>query len=531
MTIFELAIALLFVGALLAAAARRMNAPYPAMLALAGAAIALLPSAPRVALDPELALTLFVAPVLLDAAYDSSPRDLRRNWRAVTGLALVAVGLTVAAVAIAVRALVPDIPWAAAVALGAIVAPPDAAAATAVLRQLHPPHRVLVILEGESLFNDATALLTYRLAVAAAVTGTVSGWAAAPMLVAVCAGSVLLGLALSWLSVRLLPRVEDVATAVLLQFLSTFAVWMLAERLHLSGIITMVVYAIRVARTAPINVPARIRIPSYAVWEVVVFVLNVLAFILIGLQLEPIVSRQGRAELTGYAVTIAAVLAAVIAVRFAWVLGYTVVVRAARWVRGRIRGGARGEAEPSFRAAAVIAWCGMRGIVTLAAALALPDGTHGVPAFPHRDLVVATAFGVVLGTLVLQGLTVSPLMRLLRLEDDGSVERESRLARAETARAALEAIGAAGEAPETVELLRRKYEARLQAASAPAGSSAPIYEEQAALASLQRSIQSVQRRALFDLRARGAIGDDAFHRVEEELDWGDVNLAVHSRRD
>src|SRR5213592_3929616 len=161
MAVFELVLTLLLVGAVLAALTRRFNAPYPALLALAGAALALLPDVPSVTLDPELALTLLVAPVLLDAAFDSSPRDLKQNWRAVTGLALVAVGLTVAAVALVARWMVPELPWPAAIALGAIVAPPDAAAATSVLRQLHAPHRVFVILEGESLFNDATALLTY----------------------------------------------------------------------------------------------------------------------------------------------------------------------------------------------------------------------------------------------------------------------------------------------------------------------------------------------------------------------------------
>ncbi|MGH7519164.1 MAG: cation:proton antiporter [Gemmatimonadales bacterium] len=274
MAVFELVIALLFVGAVLAAVARRMHAPYPALLALAGAGLALFPNVPSVTLDPELALTLFVAPVLLDAAFDSSPRDLKENWRAVTGLALVAVGVTVAAVAVVARWLVPDLSWAAAIALGAIVAPPDAAAATAVLRQLRPPHRVLVILEGESLFNDASALLIYRLAVAAVVTGTFSGWSAVPMLALVFLGSILLGAVLSWISLRALVRIHDVATAVIVQFLSTFAVWMIAERLHLSGIITVVVFAIMVARTAPDQTPARVRIPSYAVWDVVVFVLR-----------------------------------------------------------------------------------------------------------------------------------------------------------------------------------------------------------------------------------------------------------------
>jgi CPA1 family monovalent cation:H+ antiporter len=267
------------------------------------------------------------------------------------------------------------------------------------------------------------------------------------------------------------------------------------------------------------------------VWDVAVFVLNVLAFILIGLQLKPILAGLDRAELVAYGLTVAAVLAAVIAVRFAWVMGSAVV---ARWIGSmalRRTDSPDGASDRPFRAAVVIAWCGMRGIVTLAAALALPDGAHGAPAFPHRDLIIVTAFGVVLGTLVLQGLSMSPLMRWLRLEDDGSVERETRLARAETTRAALDTLTAAGDGSELVQLMRRKYEARLRAVGEPAGASGPADDEHAQLAAIQQSVQEAQRRTLHDLRARGTIGDDAFHRVEQELDWGDVNLEGLSRRD
>src|SRR6185369_16304676 len=189
MAVFQIVIALLLGGAVLAAIARRMSTPYPALVAIAGAALALFPRVPSLVLDPELALALFVAPVLLDAAFDASQRDLRRNWRAVVSLALGAVVLTVALVAIAAHLLVPDMPWAAAIALGAIVAPPDAAAATAVLKQLRPPHQLLVVLEGESLFNDASALLIYRFAIAASVAGFVSTRSFAWTLVAVGAGS------------------------------------------------------------------------------------------------------------------------------------------------------------------------------------------------------------------------------------------------------------------------------------------------------------------------------------------------------
>jgi monovalent cation/hydrogen antiporter len=280
---------LLLGGVGLALLTPRLGVPWPALLALAGAALAFAPGMPEAALEPELALALFVAPVLLDAAFDASPRDLRKNWAAVGSLVLVAAGLTVAAVAAVARWLEPSLPWAAAVALGAIVAPPDAAAATAVLRQVRLPHRVMVILEGESLLNDASALLIYRFAVGV-VVGGVAAWTV-PLLALAALGGVALGVALARLYLALIARVEDGAPSVVLQFLSTFGVWLLAEALGLSAVLTVVAYAVTLARLAPGRMGARFRRASYAVWDVSVFVLNVLAFILVGLQLRGILAR------------------------------------------------------------------------------------------------------------------------------------------------------------------------------------------------------------------------------------------------
>jgi monovalent cation/hydrogen antiporter len=515
MEVFELVIGLLLVGAVLGAWARRLNVPYPALLALAGAGLALLPNVPSVTLDPQLALALFVAPVLLDAAYDTSTRDLKQYWRPVASLAFITVVITVAAVAAVARWSAPGLPWAAAVALGAIVAPPDAAAAITVLRQLRPPHRLLVILGGESLLNDATALLIYRLAVAAAVTGTISGWSVVPMLAVVAIGSIVLGAVLSKITLRVTAGIEDIATAVIVQFLTTFGVWILAERLGLSGIITMVVYAILVAREAPDLIPARVRVPSYAVWEVVVFVLNALAFILVGLQLKPILNRLSTPELVRYTVVAALVCLTVILVRIVWVMGYVAV---ARWIGGRPQ---LPEEYPSFRAGAVVAWCGMRGTVTLAAALALPDGPLGAR-FPYRDLILFTAFCVVLVTLVVQGMTVRPLMRALALHDDGSVDREVQLARAETARAALDVVDHTKSGDDLIELFRRKYQDRIRRAEG-AGVASPSDAGDSDFTAVQRRAQAAERRTLSDLRTQGVIGDDAFHRVEEELDWAEMH--------
>ncbi len=527
MVVFEIVIGLLLVGAGLAAFARRIGTPYPALVALAGAALAVIPGTPTLVLNPELALALFVAPVLLDAAFDASQRDLRANWRPVAGLALGAVALTVAAVAWTCRLLVPDMPWAAAIALGAIVAPPDAAAATAVLKQLRPPHRLLVILEGESLFNDASALLVYRLAIIASVSGFALGWNVAGLLVFGVIGSLVLGYVLARAIVAVLAKVDDVSTAVIVQFVTAFAVWILAERLQLSGILTMVVFAMTAARRAPQVTPARVRIPSYAVWEVAVFILNVLAFILVGLQLRSIVGQLDQGTLVEYLWIAAAVSGAVIVARFAWVIG---VAAADRW---RCRPRAPGEPCPAEavgltpRAAALVGWCGMRGIVTLAAALALPTGDGGAAAFPYRDLILFCSFAVVLVTLVLQGMTLRPLVLGLGLEDDGTVEREVHLARAEVLRAALAALASAPDTPVSG-LVRRRYELRLRRAEARR--EADGGEDRADLAEgpidadvLWQAI-AAERRRLLALRAAGTIGDAAYQQIEQELDWAELNL-------
>jgi Na+/H+ antiporter len=517
MPVFELVIGLLFVGALFALWANRVGVPYPALLALVGTILALVPGVPEVALDPELALALFVAPTLLDAAYDASPRDLRENLAPVVSLAVIMVALTVGAVAWAARMVVPEISWAAAITLGAIVAPPDASAASAVLRRLQPPHRLLVILEGESLFNDATSLLIYRAAVGAAVTGAFSGWSVLPMLLVTCGGGLVAGYVLARVQIWVFSRVEDIPISVLLQFIGTFAVWMLADRIGLSAIITVVAFAMTLARRVAGRMNARHRIASYAVWEVAVLVLNVLAFVLIGLQLRGILSR-GNGEWHSYAVTAGAVCATVIVVRIAWVMSHTT---ASRW---RIRRFGAPSMErlttPTFASGLLSSWCGMRGIVSLAAALALPES------FPHRDLIVFCAFCVVLATLVLQGLTLRPLMHRLGLRDDGTVAREISIGRAETARAALRLLEAPDPRPKSTHILISEYQARLRAAE----SGAPLEAEaprDGSLAALQRRAVDVQRQTLTDLRARGVIGDDAFHVLEEEIDL--LELTAHAR--
>ena len=493
----------LFVAAvLLAAGARRAGAPYPVFLALGGALLAFLPIGSSFSLPAELALALFVAPVLLDAAFDASLRDLKDNWLPVSGLVIVAVGLTTAAVAIVTRALVPDVPWAAAIALGAIVAPPDAVAATAVLRHLRPPHRILTILEGESLLNDASALLIYRLAVGAVASGGFSLAGVAPTFLLAVVGSVIAGPALGWTTLRMLDRIQHVPTAIILQFVTTFAVWILAETVGLSGVLTMVCYAITVAQTAPERIPARIRIPTYAVWETVVFALNILAFIFIGLQIRPILDELEPSTRVQYLTVAGAIIVTVIVVRVAWHMSFNAVIR---W-RDRRFGfnPPRPMLRPTVASGLVISWSGMRGIVSLAAALALPI------AFPYRDLIVLSAFFVVLGTLVIHGLTLGPLLRALTLNDDDPVGREVRAARDRALRAGLASV--ADEHSPAADEVRQELSAHL----AHDEEARDGYSEHGKLH--RRALQAARQEVL-TMRTNQEIGDDAFHRIEEELDW------------
>ncbi|HEV7257236.1 MAG TPA: sodium:proton antiporter [Bosea sp. (in: a-proteobacteria)] len=511
MVLFESILAYLLGAVLLAALARRMGVAYPVMLAVAGAALAFVPNVPQIPLDPDLVLVLFVAPILLDAGFDTSVRDLRRNWRCIGGLVVVAVGLTTVAVACVTRWLVPEIPWAAAIALGAIVAPPDAVAATAILRRVRPPHRLIVILEGESLLNDATALLIYRLAVAAVAAGSFSPVDALPTFGLVVFGSVALGGCLGWLVVRLLARFEDAPSLIILQFITTFGVWILSERLHLSGIITIVVYAMVLAWSVPAMTSARLRIPMYAVWETAIFVLQIFAFILVGLQLRPIFGNLDAATIAKYGVVAVAVLVTTIVVRLVWVFFDHRVASFSL-----PHDAPRDDLQPDVTSRSdgiIIAWCGMRGIVTLAAAYALP--VH----FPYRDLILICAFGVVVGTLVVQGLTLPLLLHHLPIEDHHPIEREFRTARRQALEAAMGAIaehrtGAAG-------MVQAEYAEMLQQS---------LEEETADTEQnrLRRKALAVARDKALEMRRAGEIGDNAFHKLEEELDWLELGAVARS---
>jgi CPA1 family monovalent cation:H+ antiporter len=518
MATFDWIIVLLLGAALLAALARRIGVPYPTLLALGGVALAFVPSSPSWTLDPHLALTLFVAPVLLDAAYDTSLRDLRANWKPVAGLVIAAVGTTVIAVALVARWLVPDMPWPVAVALGAIVAPPDAAAATAVMRHVKLPHKLLKILEGESLLNDASALLVYRLAIVTMAAGELSVATFVPVFLLTVFGSLAAGVAFAYATRPLLDRMRDVPIALIVQFTLTFGVWIAAEAIGLSGILTLVAYAMVIARRGSRQMPAQMRVPVFAVWEAVVFVLNAFAFVLIGMQLRPIWQRlDGGGARTEAVIAAAVVLAVVIAARFVWVMTYQALKR--RKQRRRDEDIARAAAPVSIvRSGVVLSWAGMRGIVTLAAAFALPETLPDGSAFPHRDLILLCAFGVVLGTLVLQGLTLAPLIKRLGLTDDDPVGREIRLGRTHAYSALLDAIKDDDTLPG--KLLRKEYAAVVELNDNPAEHT-PVDEVPGG--PLRRHAIAVARQRAFELRQTDVIGDDAYRVLLQELDWAELS--------
>jgi CPA1 family monovalent cation:H+ antiporter len=352
-----------------------------------------------------------------------------------------------------------------------------------------------MVLEGESLLNDASSLLIYRLAVSAVATGGISIGAAAPAFALVAFGSVAAGWGLAKFVARMIRRVDDAAIATVLQFVTTYGVWILAERLQLSGVITIVSFGLTAARESTSSMPTLVRVRSYATCGSITFVLNVLAFVLVGMQLRgTLLAMEGGAHVEWLGVA-AVCLAVVIVIRFVWGFLYRLLDR----------NESNNMDEESFKAVLVVGWCGMRGIVTVAAALALPVG------FPYRDFILITAFVVVLGTLLIQGLTLSPLLQWLDMPRDSVVQSEIRMARSAALKAALHGLDNFS-GPDT-RLLRREYRLALADAKRAGRSSA------AEVGALRMKTILHARTALDALRDGGTIGDEAYRRVEEELDW------------
>jgi Na+/H+ antiporter len=536
----EAILILLVAVAALATLANRIKVPYPILLVLGGLVLGFVEFLPQVALKPDVVFLLFLPPLLYVSAIFTSWRDFRANLRPISLLAVGLVLMTTCVVA-AVAHWTVGLPWAAAFVLGAIVSPTDAIAATAVAQRLGVPRRIVTILEGESLVNDATGIVAYRIAVGAVVAGTFSLWQAGLQFIIGAVGGIAVGLAVGWAVLWARRHVsEDPSVQNTISLLTPFAAYLLAEEpshyawkelLHLpgefafSGVLSVVATGLYVGRRGPYVITPETRLQGYAFWELVTFLLNGLIFALIGLQLRDIV--QGLSEFSAATLILYAALISltVILVRFLWVFPATYVPR---WLSRSLR---ERDPSPSPRAVTVIAWTGMRGVISLAAALALPLTVEGGAPFPGRDLILFLTFSVILATLVVQGLSLPALIRGLGLEDDGSQEREEIEGRIEVAQAALARIEELVEEDwvreDTAERVRGLYNYRRSRFSARFdGDEDGIEERSAAYQRFMRELLRTQRRALIELRNEGRIGDEAMHRIERDLDLEESRLEI-----
>jgi monovalent cation/hydrogen antiporter len=522
----ELILGLMIAIAALTTVARLINVPYPILLVLGGLVIGVLPGLPEVELDPDLVLVLFLPPLLYSAAFFASLRDLRADLRPIS---LAAVGLVIATmcgVAVVAHALIDGLPWAAAFALGAIVSPTDPIAATAIARRLGAPRRLVNIIEGESLVNDGTALVAYRAAVAAAVGGSFSLLDASLDFVVGAIGGVAIGLVVAALIAEVRRRIEDPPVEIVISLATGYAAFLPAEELGLSGVLAAVTAGIYLGWLAPHIASPTMRMQGRPVWELLQFLMNSILFILIGLQLPVVVdglNSYSTGELIGYA---AAVSATVIGVRLLWTFTTPYIVRALdRRESQRAR-------RADWRMRLVVAWAGMRGAVSLAAALALPLQTDAGEPFPMRDLILFLTFSVILVTLVLQGLTLPALVRATGAGDDGAEELEETHARLVAAQAALTRLEELAEEDwtrdETVERVRSLFEYRHRRFSARREGSDPegIEDRSLAYQRLTRELLEAQRWAVVELRNRGEISNEVMLRIERELDLEDTRLEI-----
>ncbi|HEX5438147.1 MAG TPA: Na+/H+ antiporter [Gemmatimonadaceae bacterium] len=541
----ELVLLLLAASAALQLVARRLHLPHPVLLVVGGAVLAMIPGLPPLALSPDVIFLIFIPLLLYVSALGTSLRDFEAEFWPILRLAVLLVLMTVAAVAITAHWLTPDFTWPAAFALAAIVSPPDAIAATAAMRPLGAPSALVSILEGEGMLNDATALVVYRIAVLAAVTGTFSLGHAALRLLLTGAAGVVIGLAVAMVIVwarryiRGLPAVENTVS-----LLTPFAAYLPADRVGASGILAVVAAGLYVSRQAPTLLTAATRLQTDATWSMVTFLLESLIFILIGLELPEVLGllrQHALGTLLWYGVAVSLV---VIIVRMLWVFpsAYVSAFLTRPWRKRSVRAPAR----PPWQWVVFVAWTGMRGGDSLVIALALPFVTARGTPFPARDLIVFVTFTVTFVTLVLQGLSVAPLLRVLGLnqgEHLGAEEAHARRVAAQAGLRRLDEVAARTSAdPTAVEYLRRmqreqvrEWVARDRALHGTKDAehqalavidAASVNREMASYRTLRMQMLDAERRTIIQFRDRGMIGDDVLRRIQRDLDLETMLLGV-----
>ncbi len=520
MLLLELVVLLLLSSVALGWIARHFKFPYPIALVAGGALLGLIPKLPQFPFDPQLILIIVLPPILYQAALLTSWSDFKANIRPIGLLAIGLVIATTVAVGAALKLMVPDVPWAAAFVFGAIVSPPDAVAATAILSRLNIPRRIVTILEGESLVNDASGLVLYKFAIAAVLTGAFSFIEASTQFTVVSLGGIAVGVALAFVYIAIHKHLGDPFIEVLTTLTIPYAAYIAAESVHTSGVLAVVAAGLVRGRYAPELVSAEMRIMARSVWNLLVFLLNSLIFMLIGMQMSDVVaSLVGRYSVTELAMIGIFVSTVAIAVRFVWVYP---VAYLPRWLSGNLR---EQEPQPRKRELFIISWCGMRGIVSLAAALALPLTLPGGEAFPHRDLIIFLTFFVIATTLVGQGLSLAPLIRTLKVGSNWSLHDEQKQVRAAMSAAALAAIdarlAAEGAPSEWADQLRAEITDRI-ALAAPDGLELTPRAE--LILRLRQAAIKAERRELIRLWRENEISDEVMHHLEEILDYQEAHL-------
>jgi Na+/H+ antiporter len=519
-------LALLAAGAGLLSLAPTLRLPYPILLVVGGLALGFVPGLPHLTLDPDIVLVAFLPPLLYSAAFFTSLRDLRVNARPVSLLSLGLVLTTTVVVAAVAHAFIAGLSWPVAFVLGAIVSPTDAVAAAAIADRLGIPRRIVHVIEGESLINDATALVAYRAAVTAVVTGSFSLWNASWHFVLSVLGGVGIGLAVGFVIRQIRRRLDHSPTEIAIAIFSGYFAYLPAEAAGVSAALAAVTVGVYVGWYTPELTTVQTRLQGDAVWEILVFMLNALLFVLVGLQLRPILdglSGHSTGSLIADAVVVSA---AVIVTRFAWVYPGTYLPRLLiRRVRER-------DPSPPWQYPTLVGWAGLRGAVSLAAALALPLTTDAGDPFPDRQLIVYLAFCVILATLVLQGLSLPLVIRLLRLEDDGIAQKEETKARIHAAEAALvrleELLDEDWVRDDTAERLRGLYQFRRSrfAARFDDEDDGAIEARSANYQRLRRELLEAERGAVLSLRRDGRINDEVMNRIQRDLDLEDARLDV-----
>ncbi|HEX4342017.1 MAG TPA: Na+/H+ antiporter [Verrucomicrobiae bacterium] len=526
--IVEIFVGLLLAVVVLALLARKLTIPYPILFVIGGLVLGLIPKLPQVHLDPKLVFLFFLPPLLFPAALFTSWRDFRANLRPILLLAIGLVLFTTIAVAYLAHYFM-GLPLAAAFVLGAIISPPDAIAASAIAERLKIPRRIVTILEGESLVNDSTALVAYNFAIIAVTTGTFSLAHASLQFVVVSVGGILVGLAVGWLAQQFHKRIDDAPIEITVSLLTPFIAYLTAEHLGVSGVLAVVTAGLYLGWRMPELLTFKTRLQGGPVWEMVEFLLNGFVFILIGLQLPAVLHALSNhngsiAQLVWYALLISL---AVVIIRILWVFPATYLPRLI------FKKMCRHDPYPKWQQVSIIAWTGMRGVVSLAAALAIPlykqDGTD----FPGRDLILFLTFVVILATLVVQGLSLPPLIRYLGIKDDGSMEREEREARLKANRDALARLNVIAENDpaklDALNRLRIEYEDHIKqvegAEPESAGSSLRLFSSEYERLSYEALLQ--ERRTILELRNHNVISDEVLRRIQRDIDLAEARIAHH----